>query len=52
MKELIIPPLRLKQIEISQEPLLVEDEAKEAYKAAIKIEPDNQAYKQLLSDLE
>ena len=26
MKELIIPPLRLKQIEISQEPLLVEDE--------------------------
>ena len=26
MKELIIPPLRLKQIETSQEPLLVEDE--------------------------
>lgn len=27
------------------------DEAKKAYSAAIKIEPDNQAYKQLLSDL-
>ena len=27
------------------------DEAKKAYSAAIKIEPDNQAYKQLLNDL-
>ena len=27
------------------------DEAKAAYKSAIKIEPNNQAYKQLLKDL-
>ena len=40
------------RIAVAQIALEKKDEAKEAYKAAIKIEPDNQAYKQLLSDLE